>query len=351
MAMPRLGQREPRTRPRRAPVALVLSIAIGACQPAKFQAAIGSFGADDAFGVVATSDGGFATVGSTSVNVHGGLDVYLVRVSPAGLTMWTRAFGGSPRRHRLRGHPDRRRRFRGGRTHHAARSFAGLLLLKTDANGTEEWSRTFTDPELDPMTAQGLRETAAGGYLIAGSVLYGVYGGQGVLLRADESGNEEWRVLVGGSAAAAGGLVFGAETGDGGYLVSGTVRSSFVPGYSYPYVAKLASDRSPVWTTYPSASLQFTSLTAMHAAADGSTVAAGVGTGIGPSGFSSSLLLWTFDPDGHETSYRQGFPEGSTDDPRRFAGARRARRWLRAAGRAMRSGVVRPSRPRLVRPR
>ena len=98
-----------------------------------------------------------------------------------------------------------------------------LYLVKTDSEGTAEWSRTYGGTGRD--YGNSLVQTSDGGYLAAGYTLsYGAGGDDVWLVRTDADGNLEWQTTYGGSASDVGYAV--AKTDDGGYAVAGHTLSS-----------------------------------------------------------------------------------------------------------------------------
>jgi hypothetical protein len=101
------------------------------------------------------------------------------------------------------------------------------LLVKTDASGNETWDKTFGGPGLD--YGYSVRQTADGGYIIAGSTTsYGSGSDDVWLIKADASGSKIWDKTFGGANDDAGLAV--QQTSDGGYIITGyTGASGSVP--------------------------------------------------------------------------------------------------------------------------
>ena len=45
----------------------------------------------------------------------------------------------------------------------------GVLLLKTDANGNEQWKRDYSSDLKLPAVGKSVKQTADGGYIVTGS--------------------------------------------------------------------------------------------------------------------------------------------------------------------------------------
>ena len=117
-----------------------------------------------------------------------------------------------------------------GYLHPAAGDF-DAWLIKTDADGNEEWNRTFGGGAWDQAEAVVL--TADGGYALAGmSRSYGP-GNQAWLVKTDADGNLEWDKHFGGSDDEwAYGLM---QTTDGGYILAGTTSGNGGQAYLVYY--------------------------------------------------------------------------------------------------------------------
>ncbi len=104
-----------------------------------------------------------------------------------------------------------------------------VVLLKTDANGREEWNRTFGGPDSDG--GKSVEQTIDGGYIITGfTITYGTGLCDVWLIKTDETGQEEWNTTFGISNSD--GFCFGnsvKQTIDGGYIITGIKQNSAFP--------------------------------------------------------------------------------------------------------------------------
>jgi hypothetical protein len=122
---------------------------------------------DWGYSVQQTSDGGFILVGYTRSFGAGGPDVWLIKTDADGNKQWDRDL----RRERLRlgqlGAADERRRLHHRGIHSVLRRRgADVWLIKTDANGNEQWDRTFGGSGSD--SGSSVQQTSDGGFIIVG---------------------------------------------------------------------------------------------------------------------------------------------------------------------------------------
>ncbi|HZW08738.1 MAG TPA: GC-type dockerin domain-anchored protein [Phycisphaerales bacterium] len=124
-------------------------------------------------------------------------------------------------------------------------SISALSLVKTDANGDLEWSKTY---ELSSLETHGaaVEELPGGGYAVAGRA--GANGGfDSFLLRADELGNELWHEFYdAGDDDRAHGL---ALTPDGGFILAGQAwfGDDLFGSYDF-YLVKTDANGAVEWT-------------------------------------------------------------------------------------------------------
>jgi hypothetical protein len=197
-------------------------------------------GSDDDMGhsVQQTSDGGYIIAGETGSYGAGGDDVYLIKTDTSGNEEWNQTFGGSG----FEGGWSTRQTedggyVIGGLTDSYGAGGPDFYLIKTDALGSEEWSKTFGGSSNEWGTS--VQQTSGGGYIIAGQTQsYGV-GGDIYLIKTDASGNEVWSQTFGGSGYEHGWSV--QQTSDGGYIIAGNT-SSYGAGPGDVYLVRVAPE-------------------------------------------------------------------------------------------------------------
>ncbi len=95
-------------------------------------------------------------------------------------------------------------------------------LIKNYANGTEEWNRTFGGSLYD--CANSVQQTSDGGYIIAGYTRsFGAVETDALLIKIDANGNEEWNRTFGGEQYD--GFTSVQQTSDGGYIIAGYLNN------------------------------------------------------------------------------------------------------------------------------
>jgi hypothetical protein len=97
-----------------------------------------------------------------------------------------------------------------------------MLLIKTNSSGTQEWMKTHGGSGRD--YGHSVQQTADGGYIVGGYTLSFGAGSEDVwLVKTDANGDEEWSQTYGGTSTDVGYCVQLAA--DGGHIVAGYTLS------------------------------------------------------------------------------------------------------------------------------
>jgi hypothetical protein len=173
--------------------------------------------------VAETSDGGYIIAGTTYSYGAGNGDVWLIKTDANGDEEWSRTFGGSAVEY---GESVAQTSDGGyivtGSTQSYAVGSADVWLIKTDADGNQEWNQTFGG--LNEEHAYSVAQTSDGGYILAGyTESYGAGSADVWLIKTDAHGAEEWNQTFGG--ASFDGSYSVAVTSDGGYIITGDTVS------------------------------------------------------------------------------------------------------------------------------
>ncbi|MEW6034698.1 MAG: hypothetical protein AB1603_07585 [Chloroflexota bacterium] len=193
----------------------------------------------DAMGqsVQQTTDGGYIVAGWTWGQA------YLVKTDSMGNTEWWRDFGGS----RIESAYSVQQTSDGGyilagETESYGAGTSDMYLVQTDAQGNEEWHKTFGGTSVE--IAFSVQQTTDGGYIVAGQTSsFGAYK-EGYLVKTDANGNQEWSKVFGGQGDDF--LYCVQQTGDGGYILVGWTQS-FGRGEEDVYLVKTDAGGNRMW--------------------------------------------------------------------------------------------------------
>ncbi len=183
----------------------------------------GGRGKDEAYSVLALSDGGYVSAGYTESYGAGGQDVWFLRLDAAGDTVWTRTYGGELDE---RGEDVRRTADRGFIIAGCSNSFnpplQDMYILKIDAAGDTLWTRTYGGAAMDH--AFSASQTLDGGFVVAGYTdSFGAGVRDAYVVRCDAAGDTLWTKTLGGASTDYG---YSAEQiAGGGYMVCGWTLS------------------------------------------------------------------------------------------------------------------------------
>jgi hypothetical protein len=166
-----------------------------------------------------TSDGGYIVVGEVSLSLFGPSQVCLVKTDSFGDTLWTRTYGGpydesanSVRQTSDGGY------IIAGVTTRFGNGVADMYLMKTTYTGDTVWTRTCGGPNED--RGQSVQQTSDGGYIIAGFTdSFGTGSADGYLVKTNSSGATLWTRTYGGADFDCINSI--EQTSDGGYIAAG----------------------------------------------------------------------------------------------------------------------------------
>ena len=193
-----------------------------------FNKTFGGSGADYAYSVQQTTDGGYILAGYTASFGAGSIDAWLIKTDADGNKVWDKTFGGSGDdiAYAVQQTSD------GG---YILAGYTWLLgawydawLIKTDANGNKVWDKTFGGRRSD--FAYAVQQTSDGGYILAGWTAGSYFVGNPYawLIKTDANGNKVWDRTFGGRAYGGSSQEIAnsvQQTSDGGYILAGSTYS------------------------------------------------------------------------------------------------------------------------------
>jgi hypothetical protein len=198
---------------------------------------------DMAYSVVQASDGGYAIAGWTKSYRVGGPDFCLVKTDASGNTQWSRTYGGT-------GSNYARSVVRTSDGGYAIAGFTSpggsfnFMLVKTDASGNMQWSKTYGGDYWE--RAYSVVQTSDGGYALAGyTESYGAGSEDFWLVKTDSSGNMQWNKAYGGTNIDDAYSVV--QTSDGGYALAGDT-ASHIYGKTEAWLVKTDTSGNMQWS-------------------------------------------------------------------------------------------------------
>jgi hypothetical protein len=206
---------------------------------------LGGSGDDMAYSIARNSDGGFIVAGATYSFGSGPPNVYVLRTDSLGDTLWTRTYGGAGEDYAFSARQTADSGFIiCGTTYSYGAGQSDIYLIKTNAAGDTQWTRTFGGPQ--PEHGHSVRQTTDSGYIICGTTLsFGAGAADIWLIRTNANGETLWTRTFGGDTADLGHSV--AQTSDGGFILCGQT-ASFGAGSFDAWLVKADSMGDTTWT-------------------------------------------------------------------------------------------------------
>ena len=203
----------------------------------------GGNGSDMGYSILENSDHSYTIAGFTSGIGGFNEDVYLVKISYTGDTIWSRTFGGDGDDEGLCVSPTADGGYIiTGLFHSSGGTGNDVYLIKTDASGDSLWSRTYGGQYYD--VGKSVQQTSDGGYIVAG-VKYVAAGDADVyLIKTNASGDTLWTRTFGGTGTDGANSVH--QTLDGGYIVAGYTSSFGAGSYDVWLIKTDANGRAAV---------------------------------------------------------------------------------------------------------
>jgi hypothetical protein len=206
-----------------------------------WQRYMGGSGDEVGYSVQQTSDGGFIIVGDTGSFGAGGIDIWLVKTDASGTVQWSKTFGGSEDDHGrcVVQTPDGGYIIAGFTT---AGGQSYVYQVKTDQNGDRKWDSTFSKASVDDRAA--VTCTADGGYAIVSSTSSVTTYPVVYLVKTDGSGVETWHQTYDEGTQTLGRFI--RQTADGGYIIAGEIANNSLD--TDGYLLKTNASGQKVWS-------------------------------------------------------------------------------------------------------
>jgi hypothetical protein len=199
---------------------------------------------DWALALVQTGDGGYALVGGTFSFGAGWCDFWLIKTDELGNMQWNKTYGGwnDDLAYDLVQMGDGGYALAGGTWSFGAGLY-DVWLIKTDADGNMQWNQTYGGTNNDAAFA--LVQTGDGGYALAGGTWsFGAGSHDSWLIKTDADGTMMWNRTYGGTNDDfARALV---QTWDGGYALAGRTESFGAGLYDF-WLVKTDSAGNMMW--------------------------------------------------------------------------------------------------------
>jgi len=206
---------------------------------------IGGKDFEDGYSLIQTADGGYAIAGHTKSFGAGGADVYVVKLDANGNLQWTKTIGGKDwdEGHSIIQTSDGGYAIAGYTSSFGAGKL-DVYVIKLDTNGNLQWTKTIGGPASE--IGNSLIQTSDGGYAIAGSTIsFGAGQLDVYVIKLDANGNLQWNKTIGGTGDDRGYSLI--QTSDSGYAIAG-ITESFGAGKKDVYVVKLDANANLQWT-------------------------------------------------------------------------------------------------------
>lgn len=186
----------------------------------------------DVYGLIETSDGGYAMVGSIFFpSISGYVDYSIVKTNANGIMQWSRTYAGNYQEYGRALVETSDGGFAIACELHMNSNIFDFLLVKTDKFGYMEWNQTYTVGQAGLDLIQSSVLTSDGGFAL---------GGSNVLVKTDADGNMEWNQSYGGYIHS---LI---QISDGGYVLAGEAPSG--EGHNDCWLAKTDDTGNIEWS-------------------------------------------------------------------------------------------------------
>lgn len=211
-------------------------------QVQKFQKVYGGYSYDSGNDLIQTSDTGYMLL-CTSNSFSSSSDIYLLKVDKYGAYVWQRTYGGSE----IEGACKIKFTQDGnvviaGHTSSFTNATYDFYLIKANMNGDTLWTKHYGTSEWD--FANSMDTCSDGGFIMAGKTYdTGNAYSDILVVKTDADGNEQWRKTIGGNKDDVANSII---TVSDGYIICGTTESIGAGGKDI-YVVKVDLSGILIW--------------------------------------------------------------------------------------------------------
>lgn len=212
---------------------------------ALFQKHYGGSGDDYAYALALTSDGGFIAAGSTTSFGAVIPDIYIIRLTSDGKIVWSRTYGGTI----IEAANSIVQTSDGGFIVAGVTNSFGagqndMYILRLTSEGNSVWAKTYGGMTQDAGVS--IVQTSDGGFIAAGTTnSFGAGNYDMYVVRLSSDGGVMWSKAYGGTNVDGAASII--QTSDGGFIAAGSTYS-FGAGVSDMYAVRIASDGSLIWS-------------------------------------------------------------------------------------------------------
>ena len=246
----------------------------------------------DASAVVQASSGDLFVCGETA---GANPQALLVKCTANGDTMWSRTYG-TPERDDARNiiaTSDGNLLMVGTTEGFGSDPFGDLFLIKVTTDGDTLWMRSY--PDADQEVPFHLMETSDGSYLITGTNEDNALPREMLLLKTDADGNQQWRSIVSGGSSEWKWGYSTVELSDGSFITAG---HHTVNGRSQVLLVKTDASGTVLWERQMGASERSHIASSLRANINNTFTVSGHTFDVSTS--TDQVFLMTFDADGTE---------------------------------------------------
>jgi hypothetical protein len=214
--------------------------------PKKWMRTFGGMLDDGGFSVEKTTDGGYIVTGYnnwSSVTLTS--NAWLIKIDDNGDLVWERTFKEKGVGYDVQQTNDGGYIITGG-TGSSASDGSDVWLIKTDGNGSMVWNSTFTRIDID-YYGYSVQQITDGRYIIIGDAYSSDNNYNNwdfLLLKTDNNGHQLWTKTFGGTGYED--CYSGQQTTDGGYILAGYTYAT-ESGYSDVWLIKTDENGDMVW--------------------------------------------------------------------------------------------------------